>query len=55
MLAIARAEVTQASRVDGKVDSSWDEILRRALAKNPDERFATAKQFAEAVRDAPAR
>ena len=55
MLAIARAEVTQASRVDGKVDSSWDEILRRALAKSPDERFATAKQFAEAVRDAPAR
>jgi CHASE2 domain-containing sensor protein/predicted Ser/Thr protein kinase len=55
MLAIARAEVTQASRVDAHVDASWDDVLRRALAKNPDERFATAKQLAEAVRDAPAR
>jgi CHASE2 domain-containing sensor protein/tRNA A-37 threonylcarbamoyl transferase component Bud32 len=55
MLAIAKAEVTQASAVDAKVDASWDAILRKALAKNPDERFATAKQFAEAVRDAPAR
>jgi serine/threonine-protein kinase len=55
MLAIARAEITQASRVDAHVDASWDEVLRKALAKNPDERFATAKQFAEAVRDAPAR
>jgi serine/threonine-protein kinase len=34
---------------------SWDEILRKALAKNLDERYATAKEFAEAVKNAPAR
>jgi serine/threonine-protein kinase len=43
------------STVDAKVSTSWDEILGKALAKNRDERYATAKELAEAVRDAPAR
>jgi CHASE2 domain-containing sensor protein/tRNA A-37 threonylcarbamoyl transferase component Bud32 len=43
------------STVDAKVSSAWDGILAKALAKNRDERYASAKEFAEAVRDAPAR
>ena len=33
----------------------WDEIVKKALAKNRDERYATVKEFATAVRDAPVR
>ena len=55
MLAIARAEPTQPSTADGRVDAAWDGILRKALARNRDERYATAREFAQAVRDAPVR
>jgi CHASE2 domain-containing sensor protein/tRNA A-37 threonylcarbamoyl transferase component Bud32 len=43
------------STVDAKVSTAWDGILAKALAKNRDERYASAKEFAEAVKDAPAR
>jgi CHASE2 domain-containing sensor protein/tRNA A-37 threonylcarbamoyl transferase component Bud32 len=43
------------STVDAKVSASWDQILGKALAKNRDERYASAKEFAEAVKNAPAR
>jgi hypothetical protein len=55
MFAIIQSDPAQPSAVDAKVNTSWDPILRRALAKNRDERYTSAKELAEAVRDAPAR
>jgi hypothetical protein len=43
------------STVDANIAPVWDEILKKALAKNRDERYPTVKEFATAVRDAPAR
>ena len=39
--------------VDAKVDARWDEILGKALAKEPDARYASVRDMAQAVRDAP--
>jgi serine/threonine-protein kinase len=55
MFAIIQSNPAQPSAVDAKVSTSWDEILRKALAKNRDERYATVKELAVAVRDAPTR
>jgi serine/threonine protein kinase len=55
MFAIMKEEPPQPSTVDAAVHPGWDEILKKALAKNRDERYATAKDFAQAVRDAPVR
>jgi serine/threonine-protein kinase len=55
MFAIIRSEPARPSTVDSKVHAAWDEILRKSLAKDRDERYATAKDFALAVRDAPIR
>ena len=55
MFAIMKEEPPQASTVDAGVHTAWDPILTKALAKNRDERYATVKEFATAVRDAPAR
>ena len=43
------------STVDEKVSAAWDEILSKALAKDPAERYQSAKEFAVAVRDCPAK
>ena len=55
MFAIMKADFPQASTVDAKVHTTWDEILRKALAKEREDRYATARELAQAVRDAPAR
>jgi len=55
MFAIIKSDPTQPSTLDAKVHTTWDAILRKALAKNRDERYPTAREFAAAVRDAPAR
>lgn len=55
MFAIVKAEHAHPSTLDAKVHSSWDDILRKALAKERDERYASAKELAIAVRDAPGR
>jgi serine/threonine-protein kinase len=55
MFAIVKSEHAYPSTLDAKVHSSWDDILRKALAKERDERYASAKDLAIAVRDAPAR
>src|SRR5262249_52851960 len=34
---------------------SFDEVVRRAMAKRPEDRFASAKEFAEAIRAAMTR
>ena len=55
MLAIIRGDWAQPSAVDAKIPSSWDEILRKALARDREQRYASARELAQAVRDAPAR
>jgi serine/threonine-protein kinase len=55
MFAIMKEEPPQPSTVDAAVAPAWDPILKKALAKSRDERYATVKEFATAVRDAPAR
>jgi predicted Ser/Thr protein kinase len=54
MLAILQTDPAHPSTVDAKIHPAWDEILRKALAKNREERYATVREFAQAVRDAPA-
>ena len=55
MFAIMKEEPPDPSTVDDTVAPVWNPILKKALAKNRDERYATVKEFATAVRDAPAR
>ena len=55
MFSILQAEPPQPSTIDAKIHTAWDEILRKALAKGPEERYPTAREFAQAVKDAPAR
>ena len=55
MFAIMKEEPPEPSTVDSNVAPVWNPILKKALAKNRDERYATVKEFAAAVRDAPAR
>jgi serine/threonine-protein kinase len=55
MFAIVGSHPTQPSIIDATVHTTWDEILRKALAKKREDRYASAREFAEAVRDAPDR
>jgi serine/threonine-protein kinase len=55
MFAIVKADHAQPSALDAKVHVNWDEILRKALAKDRDERYPSAKELAVAVRDAQGR
>jgi serine/threonine-protein kinase len=55
MFNILSADPAQVSELDAKVDRAWDEILRKALAKTREERYASAREFAEAVTQAPVR
>ncbi len=52
MFAIVKADPAQPSAVDAKIGTTWDQILAKALAKNPAQRFASARDLAVAVRDA---
>jgi len=55
MFAIIQSNPALPSTLDAKVSSVWDDILRKALAKNREERYATVREFAQAVRAAPVR
>jgi len=55
MFAIIKEDPKPPSQVDPSVSPAWDPIVAKALAKNRDERYATAKDFAAAVRDSAAR
>ena len=37
------------SMLNTMLPKAWDEVVRQAIAKNPDERFQTARHFADAV------
>ena len=55
MFAVLKEEPPPPSQIDANVSPAWDATVMKALAKNRDERYATAKEFAQAVRDTPAR
>ena len=51
MLAIMQGEPAPPSSLDSKIPSAWDAIIPKALAKDADARYPTAKELAQAVRD----
>ena len=55
IFAITREEPPQPSTVDTNIHPAWDPILKKALAKDREDRYAAVKEFAQAVRDAPVR
>jgi serine/threonine-protein kinase len=55
MFAIMKEEPPAVSSLDKAISPSWDEILKKALAKSRDDRYPTVKGFITAVRDVPAR
>jgi serine/threonine-protein kinase len=55
MFAIIKEDPAPPSLVDPNISPAWDTIVMKALAKSRDERYPTAKDFAQAVKDAPAR
>jgi serine/threonine-protein kinase len=55
MFAIIKEEPTPPSGVNANVSPAWDAVVTKALAKNRNERYPTAKDFAQAVKDAQAR
>jgi serine/threonine-protein kinase len=56
MFAILKNDPALPSTLDPKIHVCWDDIVvRKALAKERDQRYASAKELAMAVRDAAAR
>jgi serine/threonine-protein kinase len=55
ILAITRDEPPPPSTVENNIHPVWDAIVKKALAKDREDRYAAVKEFALAVRDAPVR
>jgi hypothetical protein len=55
MFAIMKEDPIQPSVLDSSISPVWDAILTKVLAKDRDQRYATVKDFAVAVREAAAR
>jgi len=55
MFAIIKADPVQPSTLDMKIHAAWDEILQKALAKDREARYPTAREFAQAVMEASVR
>jgi serine/threonine-protein kinase len=53
MFAIIKEDPAPPSLVDPNISHAWDAVVMKALAKNRDERFQSAKEFAQAVKDVP--
>jgi len=53
MFAIIQTNPVRASEANASVHSAWDEILRKALAKDREQRYATARDFVQAIRAVP--
>jgi serine/threonine protein kinase len=49
---VLQADVAPPSRVDPKVSVAWDGVMRKALARKPDERFQSAREFHRATWEA---
>jgi serine/threonine-protein kinase len=55
MFAIIKEDPSPPSLVDPSISKAWDAIVMKALAKKLEDRYPTAKDFAQAVKDAPGR
>jgi serine/threonine protein kinase len=55
MFAIIKEDPNPPSLVDPNISKAWDAIVMKALAKTREERYATAREFAEAVKNGPGR
>jgi len=55
LFAIMTAEPPPPSAVNAKIPAAWDKIVGRAMAKKREERYQTAREFAQAVQNAPVR
>jgi serine/threonine-protein kinase len=55
MFAIMKTDPPQPSSLDSSINPVWDPILKKALAKDKNERYASVKELAMLVRDARAR
>jgi CHASE2 domain-containing sensor protein/tRNA A-37 threonylcarbamoyl transferase component Bud32 len=55
MFAIMKEDPPAPSTLEANTHPAWDAILKKALAKKREDRYATVKEFATAVKDAPAR
>jgi serine/threonine-protein kinase len=51
---VLQEEPLPPSKLNVQVPRAFDTVMQKALAKRPDERFQTAREFAEAVRQAAA-
>ncbi len=52
MYKVLRENPTMPSALNVSLSGVWDEVLRKALAKHPDDRFQSAGEFAAAIREA---
>ena len=48
---VLKEEPLAPSMLNATLPPAWDAVIRKAMAKNPEERFQTAAEFARAVRD----
>jgi serine/threonine-protein kinase len=55
MFAILKEDPKPPSQAQTTLSPAWDPLVLKALAKNRDERYASAKEFAQAVKDGPSR
>ncbi|MEZ4313869.1 MAG: serine/threonine-protein kinase [Polyangiaceae bacterium] len=53
LLALTSAEVPRASESRGELPREWDAFLARALSREPERRFGSAREMAEALFDLP--
>jgi serine/threonine-protein kinase len=49
---VLQADVPPPSHADARVAPAWDEVIRRALARKPEERFQNAREFHRAAWEA---
>ena len=49
MYKVLREEPLPPSTLNMALPAAWDAVVKKAIAKNPDERYQTAKEFGEAV------
>ncbi len=48
---VLKEEPLAPSMLNATLPPAWDAVIRKAMAKNPEERYQTAAEFAQAIRD----
>ena len=47
---VLKEEPLPPSMLNATLPAAWDEVMKKAMAKNPDDRYQTAHQFTDAIR-----